>query len=404
MKQLGLSCIGGTVLFSLIIMNSDKRSYYNLSACLHMGSLILMCLLCLFGIFQVKVLGKVLDQEDSETTSAADSFLAAAFPLHYQILECNGIVCKLLGEREVNNVFRMKNDFLTLKFEELPEEILGEEAAAMIKVQDAMRERGIPFVYVAPASRVDAETDGPLGFLSGENSNDRRFLSMLKEGGVNVLDLEEELLADGLSRYDQYYSTDHHWNEEGALYCAEKLSEWLGDATGASMEPSLLNKESYSVKTIPNVMIGSYAKRTGYCFAGGREDFDVLLPAFATNYKELITGKQGSMEELFYVLEGADRISYQVTTYETVFGKDTARGYVNEEAPNDLSVLFLEDSYGYPLEPFLLTQVKALHIGSSYSPESITPELLEELHPEAVVLLKYGPFHLGHEEYFQTAF
>ena len=130
-------------------------------------------------------------------------------------------------------------------------------------------------------------------------------------------------------------------------------------------------------------------------------DWDITTSALPEQVKEVFKRTIDTGIKHGTVTVRMNGKSYEVTTYESVYGKDTARGYVNEELNGDLTLLFLADSFGYPMEPFLLEYTKALHIGSAYSLESITDQVLKEIHPDAVVILKYAPFHLGKEEYFR---
>ncbi len=382
----------------------EKQNHPQFYKFFGIGFLILLYLFAIIfaiGVIRTRFLGVKLNNADLEEEAGIEQEMCAAFPLRYGFIEGNGLMRLLLGQREMNGVWRLDNGFVTPAFEKIPEDVLQEEANAMIGLQTMMDKKEIPFLYVAPAVRTTELTEADYGVYTAEAENDRIYIDMLKAGQVVLLDLEEELQKEGIDRGTQYFKGDHHWNMEGARYCSMKITEWLGDVTNKPVELSILDKENLEEKSLGNVMLGSFAERTGSIFAGGFEDFTVFLPKRDTLVKEQISGKIGSIEELFYPLEGVKR-SYQVTTYETVFGREGMRLYINEKNEGDLRVLLMEDSFGYSLEPYLIEQVKVLHLGSSYSPESITEALLDVLKPDAVIMLKYGPFHLGHEEYFRT--
>ena len=383
-------------------MNRQDRSVPH-AGLIAAGFLVLLYLFALFsavGLYRSYILNEQVNNKDAET-GGVEERLTASFPGRFFFIEANGLARRLLGSREMNGVIRLNNDALSPITPPVDEDVIREEAGVIADISDALKRREIPLVYIAPAARIDCETDFPSGYESFENRNYRLVLDELRNRKVFILDLEQALKDKGIVREAQYYKGDHHWNEEGARFAAEKLCEMLASLTGKELTRFSPVKALYERKLYPSVMIGSFAERTGAAFAGGMEDFSVYLPEKKHQIKEFVSGKEGDLPELFYDLSDASAINYEVTTYESVYGKDGARGYVNEELDGDLTMLFLADSFGYPMEPFLLEYTKALHIGSAYSLESITDQVLSEVKPDAVVILKYAPFHLGKPEYFQ---
>ncbi len=376
---------------------------YFTSRVIGIGFLILLygcCLLSLFGLYQYQVLGEKLNNAEAEEGGLEEK-LTASFPIRYSLIELNGMFRWGLGQREMNDVVRLNNNFLSPVTPPLEPELIREEAGTIGDISDALKALDIPFIFIAPAARIQCDTDFPPGYESFENINYEIFMQELKAREVRILDLEEEFKKDGIKREEHYYSTDHHWNQRAALYCTEKLGKLLSHVTDTPFSPEALKEEDFEDRLYPRVMIGSLAQRTGAVFAGGLEDFSVCMPKEPRHLRELVSGQSGDIPELFYDLSRVEEKSYVTTAYESVYGKDGARAYVNDDLEEGLVILFLADSFGYPMEPFLTQYAKALHIGSSYSMESISRKVLEEIKPDAVVVLKYAPFHLGHPEYFR---
>ncbi|MBQ9438037.1 MAG: hypothetical protein IJU50_06855, partial [Lachnospiraceae bacterium] len=99
--------------------------------------------------------------------------ILASFPLRFPFIEANGLFRRLLGAREMNGVVRLQNGFLSPLEEEVPEEIVSGEAGRVVMLAQALKERDIPFLYVSPAERINAEADLPSGYVSFENKNNR---------------------------------------------------------------------------------------------------------------------------------------------------------------------------------------------------------------------------------------
>ena len=333
----------------------------------------------------------------SETT------FTSVFPLKFAFLEANGAISRFLGQREMNDVLRLSNDFITLRFAQVPEETLTAEAEAVVSFADALSARDIPFLYVLPPERVLTESEAyPRGYESFENENTVRYLSVLSANDVSLLSLEEEFADDGLSREEIFYRTDHHWNIDGAFYCAGKILDWL-DEEDFPTDSALRDPVNYERLLWEDSFIGSYAQRTGVSFAGGRDDFSVLVPKFPTAFSDLVTGVRGDFTDVFLHLEEAGIRDYEVTTYAKVFAEGVHL-YDNDNLDKDegISLLFIHDSYGYPVIPYLAVSLNTVHLASAYDLEAVTDRVLSEIRPDAVVMMKYPPFHLGHDEYFQV--
>lgn len=103
---------------------------------------------------------------------------------------------------------------------------LRQIAAHLKAIQDALEARGIRFAFaVAPNKNSVIPGFMPGRFpenLSGSNAS--RLLSILREAGVQSVDLHTPLAG----RQDLYYRTDSHWTAEGAALAADTLLSALG--------------------------------------------------------------------------------------------------------------------------------------------------------------------------------
>ena len=76
-------------------------------------------------------------------------------------------------------------------------------------------------------------------------------IGSLKEAGVSVLDLRENLHKEGLSHEELFFHTDHHWNLEGAFWGYQKLAERLNEDYGYNIGESLTDRSRFCQKDFP---------------------------------------------------------------------------------------------------------------------------------------------------------
>lgn len=219
---------------------------------------------------------------------------------------------------------------------------------------------------------------------------------MLKAGGIDPLDLREEIHNDGIDQYELMYKTDHHWTTQCGFYAYSKINKRLMELLGCDVDPKVMDFKNYTVKTYKNWHLGSNGQRTGAYFTG-IDDFDLILPNFETS---LISGdNEGSYEEMLIntePLKNKDQTSRY--TYDNVLGNSSGN-FCNNYSYNNKRLLIISDSYGKAVNPFFaLSYREIMTMGNG-----LTNDFLEENYmPDAVVMFLHVTNAVGKSEYARS--
>lgn len=309
------------------------------------------------------------------------------------LIDLNGGVQRLMGTPEMNEVVRLQNGHLTGMKVAIAENRLIEEADDITYLYHYLKERGIPFLYVAAPDKIAKhDKELPIGYADSTNENLDIFLEELKRQGVPYIDMRDEFFDVGMDQYDYFFLTDHHWTMEGGFYAYTKIAEWLQENAGLTIDPMLTDISNYTFTHYDNAIVGSWGQRTGKLFSG-TEGIDILSPEFHTALTRTSDGAQGTYDE---VLVRADIIeeNHPQHIYDLVFGYSYS-GFTNQETESDARILMACDSFGKVVNPFLILSVKQFDVIESYYPEHLNKEYIEGVHPDAIILMQCPANNLG---------
>lgn len=319
----------------------------------------------------------------------------SAFWGKYTFLNLNGLMRRLTGQREMNEVIKLNNGYLANPVGYVSDEELEPGVASLANLNRFLSASGAEFlVAVAPDTISKYDPQLPLGAEEYVNDDLDRMVSMLKEQGVNVMDFREVIHEDGIDQYTLMYRTDHHWTTRAGFYAYGKLADWIEEKTGVRVDEKIRDIDNYSITTYKDWHLGSRGQRTGFLFAG-IDDFDLILPKFDT----MVTNGDGAadFEEYFIsytALKKRDmtsRYTYDVTL-EQAWGN-----YVNLLADNDLKVLVIGDSFMKAVCPYLNISYKENRFVHYQYLGTLTEDYVAEYDPDVVILLYYPENMLGQD-------
>lgn len=314
--------------------------------------------------------------------SKLETDIATTFFEKSALVNLNGAVHRVLGQREMNGVVKLKNGYLLTAYDYREDEVLQRNADKVIRMKRYLDGKGITFLYVIPpytSCKYDPQL--PAGFQDYGNDNLDRFAQMLEEGGVELLDIRKTMQEDGVDPYDMMYKTDHHWTTKAGFYAFTKINSILMQRLDCEVDPEVLDFSNYSVTTYPEWHLGSRGQRTGAYFAG-IDDFDLILPVFETDISD--GSEEGAFEDIVInrkALDNKDQTSRY--TYDNVLGKSFVYNFTNDQALNDKRILMVTDSYGKAVNPFLILSYSEVRNGDADYPT------IHAYNPDAVVVLHY---------------
>lgn len=320
-----------------------------------------------------------------------------SFPTKGLLITANGGIQRLLGARYLNARYLMNNGHMSYTIDAWDVTDIARNTAAFSR---ELEQRGIPLVYVNAPFKIHAQDKQlPAGVSDFSNENADRFLAMLREEHVRVLDLRESMEADGLDHYSLFYKTDHHWTAEAGLWAFTKLAEYLqGMDASFAVDSRITDPARYTYTVHQDIFLGSHGRRVGPWFAG-MDDLTVIEPSFDTDLRFFCASegvdRSGSYSQTVLFpenLEGGN--VFETVRYNVYCNQDydvleltnnsAARGLELRSTPKRL--LVFKDSFSMVLIPFMALGYEELCFVDLrlYGGDVMT--LIETYQPDAVLV------------------
>ena len=342
-----------------------------------------------------------LSQGQRVGPAVVESVYREKFPAQNFFVSINGGFQRLMGIRYVNTIAKLDNGYITYLVEEADMTGL---AANTVEFRDGLAERGIPFLYVNAPFKVGADDKMlPVGVEDYSNENADRFLEILRENDVNVLDLRQEMRSQNIDHYASFFATDHHWTPETGFWAVSEVVDRLSKIDSSfSVDEKLLDLSNYNIDIYEKALLGSSGRRTGPLYAGV-DDFPLITPKFDTSLRFYASResleREGSFRDTLIFEEHLEQDSvFYPLTYVTYCGSD----YALLELSNRSSMMELEmqstpkrivlikDSFSEVVIPFLslcYDEILCIDMRTLYRSAFM---YIDEFQPDAVVVL-YNP-------------
>jgi hypothetical protein len=166
-----------------------------------------------------------------------------------------------------------------------PETSTDYETEQTVAFRDFLEANGVNLLYVnEPTKYVDDSIFlQEFGIESYSNRNMDLFLKRLRAAGVNAVDLRECMEAEGISVYDMFYRTDHHWTVPAALWATGKIAEGLNTYCGYNTDLSYFDEQNFNRTDYPEALLGEQGRLLAQTYTG-LDDYTELKPAYETAY------------------------------------------------------------------------------------------------------------------------
>ena len=273
----------------------------------------------------------------------------------------NGLIARIMGQRFMNERIKLDNGHLTQLTRKQDASLAAEQ---LTKLYDRQKENGREFLFVlAPFQAPKYEDIVPAGYIDYSNQNSDALLGMLKENGVPVLDLREEMKNEGMDHSDAFFTTDHHWKPETGFWAYTEIIDYLTNTgTIEPIDRKYTDINEYEIDLRKDWFLGSSGKRTGIYFAGV-DDFSIFEPKDPNWGREVCLDIpaaniiiQGSFRDiLFYHSRMETEPDYFIANPYGWYGLGdrAVKHYQNSAAPTDLNILAMGDSFALSTFPYL---------------------------------------------------
>lgn len=293
-------------------------------------------------------------------------------------VEKYGKLQKILGKKLVDDtvdfrrVYKGEDDML---YYIIPNKNINENAVKNISyLKTELEKDKIPMIFVMPPNKHSINSNNfPYGVLDYATTNANDMYQKLAENGVNTINLNDEYFKDKLEDNKSFYKTDTHWTNETAFWAYQKTLEYLKN----NFAYEYYNKHNsnllsnYSTRRFPDTYIGSMGKRTGKDYIAKKDDYNLILPAFETNYSykkydeqfNLLSEKTGSFENVFVNKQTIESEDVYIDKYTTMMGYGQPYEIItNDDVDNESKIVIIKDSFAMPYSAYLSTNVKSLHL------------------------------------------
>ena len=327
---------------------------------------------------------------------SAPALRTAEFPQKHFWVDVNGLFVRMTGRVLCNERLMYSKRVIGLRYEGWKWSAMKERAGRVTAFAAALRERGMPFLYVQAPNKIDLRNELPPVGWSGTNPNEKacEFARLLEAGGVHTLNLVPELATSGDDVVRNFYRTDHHWTFRSALRAARGIADELA---GVLSEPalkghSLLREDSWEWRRLDRWFLGSDGRRVGRLFAG-LDDLEYCVPGFPTELRRVYENGVESHGTFEDVEMNRSRLSapclFDVNGFDAIGNGARVLRHLNEKAPFRERILVLTDSFGHPVCSFLSTlfrEVVQVNPRKFEPPDSVRG-LVFDFRPNAVVEL-----------------
>lgn len=345
----------------------------------------------------VKAMGGEFRKSGIVSTATIDTWYNDALPAKVRLITLNGGLQRILGKREVNNVFLLDDGQLTTV--NWGTDVEG-YASNMTKFRDVLEKMNIPMIFVSAPFKLESHDERlPDGVEDLSNETMDHLIECLRENHVDVLDLRERIKEEGLTLPNMFFRTDHHWTPESGFWAATEIENYLARLDGSfSVDPAVQDINNYSLSVYKDVFLGSHGRRTGPSYAG-YDDITLIEPQFATAFSvEGVNRQEGTFSEALLHPEKIDSENPFYSASYNAYGStdgllkiknlSSERNFEIRSTPK--KILFLKDSFGIVTAPFLSLGYDTVWAMDLRQYDGELMEVVEEFRPD-IVCIQYYP-------------
>ncbi|EHL15677.1 hypothetical protein HMPREF9630_02029 [Peptoanaerobacter stomatis] len=293
-------------------------------------------------------------------------------------VEKYGALQKLFGKKLVDDslaerrVYKGNNDML---YYIIPQKNINEKAVKNIAyVKTELEKSQIPTAFIMPPNKHSINSENfPYGVLDYATTNSDELYQTLMENGITTLNLNSDYFKEQMDDTRYFYMTDTHWKNETAFWAYQKTLEFLKN----TLSYDYYNKNNsnlltnYSVQKTENTYIGSMGKRVGKDYIVKKDDYELIIPAFETNYSykkydenfALLGEKMGNFEKVFVNKEILESKDIYIDKYTTMMGYGSPYEIItNENIDNNSKIAIIKDSFAMPFSAYLSTNIAQIHL------------------------------------------
>ncbi len=300
-----------------------------------------------------------------------DNSASERIAFRYKFCELHGLISKLMRINlflEVETIV-LENDYLCLVEKATSPNIIINNIIDF----DKWIKNNLPstnLIYIQYPCKISKYYDKlPNGIEDARNIIADKIIQSLSNHNIKNLDLRENINNQKLNHHDLFFKTDHHWKPETGLWATKEICKYFNKLFNYKFDYDLLSIGNYTKKTIKDSLLGSLGKKLTLGYTKP-ESINVFYPKFQTKLllDTLKIQVKGSFDTIFINNEEVNNKNYnyykdtRYNFYISNYDIDVFYTVTNELSENDLTCLFLVDSYNAVVSPFLALMCKKIII------------------------------------------
>lgn len=270
-----------------------------------------------------------------------------------ELLDLNGTIAKRLNMRGFYSdygIYVIDGDYIVSRS---PYTTTDYEYSETVSLKQFLDENGIHLLYVNEPTKYtdDSIFRNGFGVETYSNRNADTFLARIREKEIPVVDLRDNMEAEGLDAKDLFYRTDHHWTTNAGLWATQIIADGLNEYCGYSIDTSVYDESNYIMTEWKNCWLGEQGRKLAVTYVG-LDDYTEIKPDFPTSYtfKSSEEGEDGTFDD--FIDESVYNTENDVYENQSWHYSYQQINCINNNVEHG-KVLILGDSYEQVTQPFL---------------------------------------------------
>ena len=294
--------------------------------------------------------------------------------------------------QEYNGTIKLSDGQLT-SYVELRD--INGAADSTITFANYCSKKNIDFIYIQAPYKISEIQDKSIsGVVDFSNQNADALIGRLRQEGIDVYDFRSQIDAEGLNHHSLFYRTDHHWLAETGMWASRHILEYLSQQYGYDVDSAWLDQERFTSRFYPSWFLGSQGKKVTLSVTTP-DDFSLFYPAYDTSMHFSIPDAAVDLDGDFSIIYNMEQVNeidyYEKNPYGAyMYGDHALAQFENHLASNDIRLLFIHDSFGDCVLPFVSLGVKYVDSLDIRHFTGSVQSFIEENRPDVVIVL-YNP-------------
>lgn len=332
---------------------------------------------------------KSLERRASALKTKVKSYCEGFLPGYYAFAELAKSYERLLHWSN-GDILELDDGYLSFREKRFD---VSANANAAIELARFCADREIDFLYIQAPYKI-CRYDTVSGIADFSNQNADALLEALNGAGVETYDFREAIHNENLNHHAMFYRTDHHWLAETGLWAAERILACLHERFGYDTDASVLKADLFRKEEYPSWFLGSIGKRATLALTKP-DDFALLYPLCPTEIRfeipSLGVDHTGDFSALYDMSQVETRDYYKKNPYAAyIYGDRALERIENKNADNDIQALFIHDSFGDCVTPFLSMGIRHTHSIDLRHFTGSLKRYIADTEPDIVIVL-YNP-------------